>query len=532
MTHLLQAQRESAEGEPGVLAAELVGRAREAQATWGALAVEQRVRVMSALPELLHAAMDRIAQVIVEENGKPLAEALAHEVVPAIALTRHHLETAAATLGSSRIASATAPYRKAVRTHRPYGVVVAIAPWNLPFLIPFSQVLPALIAGNAVVLKPSELTPRVAEVLVEVVRACGLPEGMLQLAIGDGAVGAALIEARPDKVLFTGSVATGRAVMAAASRFPIPVGLELGGIDAAIVLEDADLEYTTSAVAWGANFNGGQACCSIERVLVHESLHDAFVVRLEDKLRRIDLGSDLAPAIDERQQRIWQRHLAEAREHPIPVAGGEPSREHRVRVSAGEPVREHRVRVTGGEPVGQRRISPAVVSGEDVRDTPVWREETFGPVVAVSRFGCEDEAVALHNATEYGLTASVFSADVARARALAGRLRAGSVSINDVAATMYSTPELAWGGVALSGFGRSHGVDALLDASWVQVVDLPRGPAFGPKRPWWFPYDVGLEDAMRELAASLVAPHVTPKLRGYGRAGRSLLGMLARRPKL
>lgn len=512
MTHLLQSQREGkpdpreTSGVTGAAsAAEFVARARAAQTAWGALSVDERVRVMAGLPERLNRELDRIAGVIVGENGKPQAEALAHEVVPAIAVAKHHLESAVETLGAGGIPSATAPYRKGVRTYRPYGVVVAIAPWNLPFLIPFSQVLPALIAGNAVVLKPSELTPRVAEILVEVV-SLGLPEGLLQLAVGDGAVGAELIAAGPDKVLFTGSVATGRKVMAAAARYPIPVGLELGGIDAAVVLEDADLEFATSAVAWGAMFNGGQACCSVERVLVHESLHEAFLVRLADKLRRIDIGRDLAPAIDERQLGVWERHLGAARD-----AG---------------------IRVEGGELVRGRHIAPAVVSGDAVTASAVWREETFGPVVAVARFDTEEEAVALHNATEYGLTASVFSADVTRARALAARLRAGAVSINDIAATMYSTPELPWGGVGLSGFGRSHGVDALLDASWVQVLDMPRGPAFGPKRPWWFPYGAGLEDAMRALASSLVAPRAAARLRGYGRAGQSLLGMLSRQPKL
>lgn len=507
MTPSLRSRRDAPGELPDTVAtAGMLELAREAQFAWGALTVAARVQMLETLPQLLFDRMDWIAEVIVAENGKPRAEALAHEVVPAIALARHHLDSAVATLEATRISSATAPYRKAMRTHRPYGVVVAIAPWNLPFLIPFSQVLPALIAGNAVVLKPSELTPRVAAALVELIGDCGLPAGLLQLALGDGAVGAELIAGRPDKVLFTGSVATGRTVMAAAARFPIPVGLELGGIDAAIVLDDADLEFTTSAVAWGANFNGGQACCSIERVLVHESLHDAFLVRLEDKVRRIDVGRDLAPAIDDRQQRIWERHLAAARQDGAQVRGGEPLRD--------------------------RHISPALVSGAGVTETDAWREETFGPVTAVARFGSDDEAVALHNATEYGLTASVFSADVGRARALAQRLRAGAVSINDVAATMYSTPELPWGGVGRSGFGRSHGVDALLDASWVQVLDLPRGPASGPKRPWWYPYGPELEDAMRELASSVVTPRAVARLRGYGRAGHLLLGMLSRQPKL
>ncbi|MEU0544900.1 aldehyde dehydrogenase family protein [Nocardia sp. NPDC005978] len=488
------------------VAATLIARARAAQAGWGALEVGERVRVLAGLPGVLLGNIDRIAAAIVAENGKPRAEALAHEVVPAIAVARHHLDVAVRTLGPSRITSPTAPYRSAVRTHRPYGAVVAIAPWNLPFLIPFSQVLPALIAGNSVVLKPSELTPRVAELLVELITDCGLPEGVLRLAAGDGSLGAALVRARPDKVLFTGSVATGQRVMAAAARFPIPVGLELGGVDAAVVLADADLEFTTSAVAWGATFNGGQACCSIERVLVHADLFEAFRARLEDKLRRVDTRVDLAPAIDDRQREIWRQHVRAARECGLEVRGGDE--------------------------LPGRKITPALISGDAVTASTVWLEETFGPVVAIAPFDTDEQAVALHNDTEYGLTASVFSADVDRARALAGRLHAGSVAVNDVAATMYSTPEYPWGGVGRSGFGRSHGVDALLDAAWVQVIDAPRGPAFGPKRPWWYPYAPELEDAMRALAAAIAEPRLGTRLRGYGRAGHQLLTMLSRTPKL
>ncbi|MGV9414173.1 aldehyde dehydrogenase family protein [Nocardia sp. NPDC003693] len=484
----------------------LLERARAAQGAWGALEVGERVRILAGLPGILLGSIDRIAGAIVAENGKPRAEALAHEVVPAIALARHHLDHAVATLGPARIGSPTAPYRSAVRTHRPYGTVVAIAPWNLPFLIPFSQVLPALIAGNAVVLKPSELTPRMGELLVELIASCGLPADLLQCATGDGALGAALVRARPDKVLFTGSVATGQRVMAAAARFPIPVGLELGGVDAAVVLADADLEFTTSAVAWGATFNGGQACCSIERVLVHADLFEAFRVRLEDKLRRVDTRADLAPAIDDRQREIWRQHVRAARECGLDVRGGAD--------------------------LPGRKITPALVSGPRVTGAAVWSQETFGPVVALAPFETDEQAVALHNDTDYGLTASVFSADVDRARALAGRLNAGSVAINDVAATMYSTPEYPWGGVARSGFGRSHGTDALLDAAWVQVIDAPRGPAFGPKRPWWYPYAPDLEDAMRALAGAIAEPRLGSRLRGYGRAGHHLLTLLGRTPTL
>jgi succinate-semialdehyde dehydrogenase/glutarate-semialdehyde dehydrogenase len=409
-------------------------------------------------------------------------------------------------LGDARIRLPNLPHRTAVRHHRPYGVVVAIAPWNFPFLIPFSQVLPALLAGNAVVLKPSELTPDVGRLLVDLVHEAGLPEGLLQVAVGDGALGAALVDARPDKVLFTGSVATGRRVMAAAAAHPIPVGLELGGVDALVVRADADLEFTASAIAWGATFNGGQACCSVERLLVHESIADRLLVRVADKLRRIDTRHDLGPAIDDRQLATWQQHVESARAAGLDVAGGRP--------------------------LPDRRLEPTMITGDDVTASQVWNEETFGPVVAVATFDSDDKAVALHNATRYGLTASVFSADVGAAQRMARRLDAGTVAVNEIAATMYSSPELPWGGVGESGFGRSHGTDALLDAAWVQVVESPRGPTFGPKRPWWYPYGYELDGAMKDVGRSFAATTARRRAASLARAGRQFLTMLTRQPKL
>lgn len=488
------------------VAEQLMGTARAAQPAWGERTVAVRVEALAALPRVLADSLDRIAEVVHRENGKPTAEAIAHEGAPAVALARHHLDQAAAVLGDARIRLPNLPHRRAVRHHRPYGVVVAIAPWNFPFLIPFSQVLPALLAGNAVVLKPSELTPEAGRLLVDLVHEAGLPAGLLQVAEGDGALGAALVDARPDKVLFTGSVATGRRVMAAAAAHPIPVGLELGGVDALVVRADADLEFTASAIAWGATFNGGQACCSVERLLVHESIADRLQARVADKLRRIDTRHDLGPAIDERQLATWQRHVDAARAAGLDVQGGEPLPDH--------------------------RFQPAMVTGEGVTVSQVWNEETFGPVVAVAPFGSDDEAVTLHNATRYGLTASVFSADVAAAQRMATRLNAGAVAVNEIAATMYSSPELPWGGVGESGFGRSHGTDALLDAAWVQVVESPRGPAFGPKRPWWYPYGYELDGAMKDIGRSFAAPTAPRRVAALARGGRQLLGMLTRQPRL
>ncbi|KAA1415436.1 aldehyde dehydrogenase family protein [Nocardioides humilatus] len=483
-------------------ATRLVDRARRAQEAWGEATPKERAQALRTLPDLVLARLDEIVTVIHEENGKPRVEASAHEAAPAVALARHHVDKAPKVLGASRIRTPNLPHRKVVRHHRPYGVVVAIAPWNFPFLIPFSQVLPALLAGNAVVLKPSELTPRVARLLVEIVHQTGIDPDLLQLAEGDGATGAALVDAHPDKVLFTGSVATGRRVMAAAAQFPVPVGLELGGIDALVVLEDADLDFAAEAASWGATFNGGQACCSVERLIVARSIHDELVEKIRATMAEIPLA-DLGPAIDGRQLSTWGRHIEEAQSIGAQVS-------------------------CGGHPLPGDRFAPTLVTDPHVLEASVWSDETFGPVVAAVPFDSEAEAVALHNDTRYGLTASVLSADTRRAAALAGRLNAGAVAVNEVAAILYSSPEVPWGGVGDSGFGRSHGVDALLDASWVQVIDTPRGVRFGPHRPWWHPYDPALEDGMAALAAAYATRNPGRRTTALIRAGRRLLPLTRR----
>ncbi len=489
--------------------------ARAAQHEWGKLDVATRAAILSPLGAAIGDRLDEIADLIVDENGKPRAEAIAHEVLAAVQLVRFNCSRAAGILREQRVLLPLQPHRSARVARRPFGAVLAIAPWNLPFIIPLSQVLPALVAGNAVVLKPSELTPRVGELIGELINECGVPDGLFQVASGDGAVAAGLIAARPDKVLFTGSVATGRRVMAACAEFPIPVSLELGGIDAMIVRADADIEFASSAATWGATFNGGQACCSIERLLVHRSLHDRFIARVADKMARVDRLRELGPAIDDRQLAVWQRHLDDARE------------------------RERVVIAAGGEFLTDRRLEPTILTGPGIRESLAWNHETFGPMVATIPFDDDDEAVALHNGTRFGLTAGIFTADLAAARAMAGRLRAGVVSVNDIAATCYGSPELPWGGVGESGFGRTHGAEGLLDATWTQVIDSPR-LSVNSKRPWWYPYGRDLEQTMGSLARSLAGGAAGPagpamtgvrRLGRIARAGVGFVPLLSRSPR-
>ncbi|MDP4013623.1 MAG: aldehyde dehydrogenase family protein [Candidatus Nanopelagicales bacterium] len=487
--------------------AEIMALAREAQRIWGAMSLPTRARRLSRLAANIAASIDPIADTIHEENGKPRAEAVAHEAVTAIQFARHTCHVASAVLSAQAVPLESHPSRSAELVRQPFGVVLAISPWNLPFFIPLSQVLPALLAGNAVVLKPSELTPDSARLIEKLLGECGLPEGLFQVAYGDGSLGQRLIEAQPDKVLFTGSVATGRKVMAACARLPIPVSLELGGVDAMIVRADADLEFTASAAAWGATFNAGQACASVERLLVHRSIHDALVVRIADKMNRIDRSRELGPAVDDKQLHVWQEHMLNAR-------------------NAGA------TQAAGGTFLPGRKLEPTLLTGSQVAETEAWRSETFGPVLAVLPFDDDDEAISMHNATEYGLTASIFTADLDAAKAMAAKLRAGVVCVNDVAATCYGSPEIPWGGVGLSGFGRSHGDEGLLDATWTKVIEVPKFAGPNAKRPWWYPYGPDLEATMSKLGRALAVENPVRRAVKVAKAGVSIVPLLTRNPRL
>lgn len=488
-------------------AADVLAAARTAQPAWEQLGVAGRCKALLPLAAEIADRSDEIADLICDENGKPRAEAITHEVLAAIQLVRYCCGTAPKALAGRDIKVAVQPHRSVRLSRRPFGAVLAIAPWNLPFIIPFSQTLPALIAGNAVILKPSELTPRAGELIAELIARCDIPADVFQVSPGDGSVGAELLRARPDKVLFTGSVATGRKVMAACARYPIPVSLELGGIDAMIVRADADIEFTSSAATWGATFNGGQACCSIERLLIHRSIHDRLVARIADKMARVDRRRELGPAIDDRQFATWERHVADARS------------------------REGVTFAAGGDFLPGRKLEPTILTGPGTQSTVAWTDETFGPLVVAIPFDDDDEAVELHNATEYGLTASIFTADGRAGKGMAARLRAGVVSVNDVAATCYGSPEIPWGGVGESGFGRTHGTEGLLDATWPQVVDAPRIP-LNSKRPWWYPYGRDQELSMTALARALAGSRPAQRARDLAKAGAGIVPMLTRNPRL
>lgn len=464
----------------GARAPDAIAAARAASTDWGKLSIEERVQRLQPAADFIRAHLDELADAIREENGKPRTESIGHELMPAVAYVRWLASAAPEVLGSRQRPLKWLPHRRCDVHHRPYGVVLVISPWNIPFLIPFSQVLGALAAGNSVVLKPSEVTPVIGGWVGRAIAACELPENVFQVVQGSGLVGASLVDARPDKVLFTGSVATGRKVMKACAEHPIPVSLELGGIDAAVVMPDADLEYAASAISWGATFNHGQVCASVERVIAHRDVYEELLERIADKMEQINPWEDLSRITFGGQKDVLNNHLADAK------------------------ARGHTAR-TGGEWIRDDKLQPTLFASETIDEADVWRHESFGPVLAAVPYDDEADAVALHNGTEFGLTASVFTGDVEAGRRLAEQLRAGNVSVNDLGAMHYSQPELPWGGVGASGFGRSHGPEGLLAVTWPQVIDASRLGASEPKRPWFYPYDYALEDALKSFVDVVAA---------------------------
>ena len=458
------------------------GRARTAQPAWGTLSFRDRARFILRAREIVLEQLEEIAKLISRETGKPVAEAISMEIVPTLDLMHHFAENTKDILKRRRIG--LGQYNFMARTsyivYKPLGVVGIISPWNFPWATPLDEVVMALMAGNAVIVKPSELTPLTALKIADVFNQAQLPDGLLQIVTGDGSTGAALVEAGVNKIMFTGSVNTGKRVAEAAAKQLTPVVLELGGKDPMIVFEDANLENAARAGIWGAFCNSGQACASIERCYVHESIAEKFVelVVKETKLLKQDKASteniDIGAMTNKRQLEIVEDHVSDAVEHGAQLrAGG-----HRLNESQGW------------------FHQPTVVTGVD-HSMKLMRDETFGPVLPIMTFKTEDEAVRLANDSIYGLTASVFTGDLARGKRIAEQIDAGTVMVNEVVYT-HALAQTPWGGVKQSGYGRTHGSLGLLELVSAQHIHVNAMPGLADV--WWFPYTKRAGELFRDFA--------------------------------
>ena len=459
-----------------------VARARAAQPAWAARSFADRGAFILKARELMLQRVEELGLLISQETGKPVSEAISMEIVPTLDAMYYLAHKAEKLLRPQKIEIGQYGLmgRSSRIVYKPVGVVGIISPWNFPLATPADEIVMALVAGNSVVLKPSELTTLTALKLGDIFREARLPAGLLEIVTGYGATGAALIDARVDKIMFTGSVATGKRVAGAAAKHLTPVVLELGGKDPMIVLEDADIPNAARGAVWGAFANSGQACASIERCYVQEAVAPQFLARVlsETSMLKQAVGvnadTDVGAMTNERQLQIVEDHVADA-------------------IARGAKV------LSGGKRVANAAgffYPPTVLTNVD-HGMKIMREETFGPTLPVMTFKTEDEALALANDSVFGLTASVWTNNIGRGRRLAEKIAAGTVMVNEVLYT-HGIAQTPWGGVKESGYGRTHGRAGLLELVNPHHVHVNR---FGwlPDL-WWFRYDQNAGKLFRRLA--------------------------------
>jgi succinate-semialdehyde dehydrogenase/glutarate-semialdehyde dehydrogenase len=392
------------------------------------------------------------------------------ELLTVVDHIRYLLKNAGPFFRPKRISTGWMATKRASVYREPMGVVGVISPWNYPFILSMTPTCTALFGGNGVLLKPSEFTPYSGLLVEDLARDAGLPEGLVQVVIGGGPTGEALVRAGVDKVFFTGGPRTGRAVLAAAADSLTPVCMELGGKDPAIVMEDADLQRAAAGIVWGSFLNAGQSCIAVERVYVVEEVYDAFIREVMAQVKKLKAGStpgvDVGPITTRAQQRWVEGQLSEAVEMGATV-------------------------LSGGERTdpASNVLQPTILTDVDPQAS-LLREETFGPILPIVKVKDGEEALQRANETPYGLSASVWTRDRDRGVAFAQRIKAGAVSVNDVL-VHFGIPGLPFGGVGESGFGRTHGVEGLEEVTRSRGVVVDR-LGLG-REPWWFPYTRGRE---------------------------------------
>ncbi len=469
-----------------------VERSRVAFSQWRNTSFAERARLVMRVREVILADIDGIAQFISAESGKPFGEAIAMEIAPVLDLMQYFARNAEKMLRPSKIRIGLYALlgRSSKIVYHPLGVVGIIPAWNYPFSIPLGEAVMALMAGNTVVIKPSELTPMVGLKVGEIFEKAGFPQDAVRIISGAGETGASLVEAAPDKIMFTGSVATGKKIAAAAAKNLTSCVFELGGKDPMIVFEDANLELAASAAVWGAFCNAGQSCSSVERLYVQESIAEELTRKIVENTKQMqqDSGDKETTSIgamsSERQLKIVEEHVNDFRESGAKIETG-----------------------------GQRNADfsphslfyePTVITGA-TNDMRAMQEETFGPTLPIATFKTEEEAIALANDSEFGLTASVWTRDYTKGHRVAEQIEAGSVCINEVLYT-HGIGQTPWGGFKNSGRGRTHGREGLMELVQPQHIHVNRF-AILPDA-WWMPYTPTAVETFRGFATKFASGSV------------------------
>jgi acyl-CoA reductase-like NAD-dependent aldehyde dehydrogenase len=476
-------------------------RARKAQAEWWAMGVAGRNRVLKRVQQVMLDRADEIARVVSAENGKPRCEAVTMILPVAEAINYYTKLAKKFERGVKTSPTQLFTGAKARVHYYPRGVAGFIMPWNFPFELGMKHMVPALAAGNACIQKPSEFNPLIGELILGIYRQAGVPDGVVQMVYGFAEVGAALID-NVDVICFIGSPQTGKRIMARAAEKLIPVILEMGGNDAAIVRSDADIDRTARGIVTGACLNAGQTCVSVERVYAHSDVAKPLTDKIVEYASKLRQGAtdyyDLGPIKWAPQREVYEAQLADAVEKGAKVLLG------------GQAIEEH----------GGVYWPPTVLTNVN-HDMEIMKEETFGPFIPIMEVSGDEEALRLANDCDYGLGGSVWTQDSDAGEELARRVRAGSVMVNGAAASA-GCPTLPFGGDGLSGVGRALGEMGYINyTSPRSIMRMPGGPL---GKLGWMPYGKKSESFMVAMAKVLYSDSVGKKIGGLSGLLRALLG--------
>jgi len=441
---------------------------RKASDQWGRTPIDERAEILKKVSQLIAERMDDISRVITIENGKPIMESNMEVMGAQMYADYYSAESSQLLREESRVVDFPQPGNYEFRTtFEPLGAVAVISPWNWPFMISFQTILPALVAGNSVIFKPSSLTAMVGQKIAEVFAEGGLPKGVLNLVQGDGKIGDLMVRSNVEAVVFTGGNRVGSKVAINCAKGLKKTILELGGSDPFIVFDDANIEEAINGAIYGRFFGAGQICVSAKRILVHERIFDEFVDSFATKASALKVGNglepstDMGPLISEDQRSYVSKAVRQA------VQGGA-----KVKCGGSVPTYPEKGFFYNPTVLTNVRMSMKVVS-----------EEMFGPVAPVIPFEGEAQAVEIANSTRYGLGASIWTADEEKALRLSRNIKSGIVWINDVAVTF---PHAPWGGVKESGLGRHSSRYGLLEM--VNIRQICVNKIREPTRMWWLPY--------------------------------------------
>ena len=460
----------------------MVARARIAQEAWGRLRFSERTKALTLLRDLIKRRSHEIGEIISRGMGKPLIEALSYDVAMVVEDLSGYIDHGAEYLADEPavIAAHFGPHKRALIRYVPRGVVCVIAPWNFPFELAMTPAITALSAGNAVIVKPTSSVPLLGELIASLFdEAFKDHPGIAQVVHGPGSLGSVVATAPGvDFVAFTGSTTVGRKLQAALGPLLRPALMELGGCDPLIVCDDANLERAANATVFGRFSNNGQVCAAVKRVYVQAKIAEAYLEKVLSLVRSVKVGpgsdptSDVGPLANRRGDQLLRDLLQDALDKGAKLEiGGAP------------------------QPGISRYWPPTVLTQVDA-SMRIMHEEAFGPILPIQVVSDDNEAITLANSTEYGLDAYVFSSDLKRANAIANRLKAGSVNINEVIVN-YTMPALPFGGVKQSGINRYHGKIGLRLFTDYKGMVIDDGTT--DTEPYWFPYTQAKLDAAQKL---------------------------------